>query len=348
MDFKRWTVLIVAIVALAGLAGCAPLPANVQPSVAEQPADALAITATPELTANTQTMQSATDAQYQPPQPLEGDLSEQELRTELIETKQGMCQDLELIAGVILNTGILSKVPARIQDMTDMQINELESMETQACLEQDVENMSTTDLLNNVRNIKWLVKVHLVAMDDVTLQDPTFRPINAEGSFASFFKLHDTIVKGMRNHLAALSDDPTLEEAQQLSTFWQDVLQPHAQAEEAACYPIVHKAGDEALRHSSDLVESEHDRIDQQIAKYMETLEAVENGEADVKELVPIARDIRSRTELHFGKEEESVIRVLQDKISSAQYLPAVEQQDARIGSWLRDHGWEGLPKSSN
>lgn len=78
----------------------------------------------------------------------------------------------------------------------------------------------------------------------------------------------------------------------------------------------------------------------------MDKLDAVKKGQAQVGELIPIAREIRSRTELHFGKEEESVLRPLAEKASDAQLGKVVAAQEDEIGPWLKDHGWEGMFQS--
>ena len=51
-------------------------------------------------------------AEFQAPAPLSsGPLDEERLRGALIVLKAGLCRDLTYVAGVILNTGILSAVP---------------------------------------------------------------------------------------------------------------------------------------------------------------------------------------------------------------------------------------------
>lgn len=88
-------------------------------------------------------------------------------------------------------------------------------------------------------------------------------------------------------------------------------------------------------------MEAEHDTIDEGIAAYMQTLEAVRKGEKSLQDLVPVARDVRLRSELHFGKEELSVVRPLQQRLSSEEFRPVIAEIDQRLGDWLRTHGWQ-------
>lgn len=274
-----------------------------------------------------------------------GPLSENQLRTQLIEQKQGLCEELELIAGIIISTGILEQVPSTISEMAGLPIDELEAKETQACQEQEGEvpdeQKTTTQLLDEVRTTEWLVRMHLAAMDQVLMEKPTLRPINAEGSFKAFFEMHDINVQEMRDRYLALSDSPTLEEARALASFWEDVLISHAKAEDEALWPLARSVGSEQIARAADLLEAEHRTIDKGITRYKDTLQAVERGQADVSELVSAGRDVRIRTELHFGKEEQSLVRPLQEMITSEQFRPVVEEIDETIGPWLRERGWQ-------
>lgn len=283
--------------------------------------------------------------QYRPPAELpEGPISEDELRQQLIAQKEGLCGELELIAGIIVSTGTLREVPTAISEMTGLPIDELEAKETRACQrlpgEPADEQQTTTELLNEVRTVEWLVRMHLAAVDRELMQNPRYRPIDAEGSFRAFFEMHNISVQEMRDRLLALSEEPTLEEARALAAFWQDALIPHAQAEDRTLWPLARSLGDPNLTRSADLLEQEHRTIDDGIARYTQTLRAVEGGQAQLADLVPIAEDVRIRTELHFGKEEESLVRPLQQRLTSEQFRPVVDEIDQAFGPWLRQHGW--------
>ncbi|MFW6028071.1 MAG: hemerythrin domain-containing protein, partial [bacterium] len=193
----------------------------------------------------------------------------------------------------------------------------------------------------NVRRLEWLSRVHLLAMRDATLENPRLRPVAAEGVFADIFELHDTIVLQMREHVRRLSEEPTIEKAKELNQFWKEVIQPHAKAEDRTVWDLAREQDDPGLAQSADLLEEEHGRIDEMIAHYEQTIEKVESGEGDIAELVPLARSIWQRTELHFGKEEESVYRPLQEQVSADEFRPAIAEQNEAVGNWLREHGWE-------
>lgn len=288
---------------------------------------------------------AAASPRYQPPPLLaEGELPEEELRAHLIATRQTACEDLGLIAGILVSTGVLPQVPPMISGLTGMPIDELEARETAACQQvgdaQPDEERSTVQLLNEASTAQWLVQIHLGAMDHVMLQNPTYRPIAAEGCFASFFEMHDLNVAEMRQAYLALASDPTLEEGQALGAFWTDVLQPHAVAEDATMWDLARSVGDPNLTRSADLVEAEHQTIDQGIAAYMETLAAVERGNAAPAALLPLAEQLRIRTELHFGKEEITVVRPMQERLTSEEFQPVIGSFDREIGDWLRERGW--------
>lgn len=283
--------------------------------------------------------------EFPPPTALpQGSLSEAMLRDQLITQKRNLCNDLQLIAGIIVSTGILSEVPTTISQLTGLPIDELEARETAACQPQAQvqpgEQETTAALLDEVRTVEYLIHVHLAAMDAVLLQTATFRPINAEGSFAGFLEMHNISVKTMRDLYLALEAEPTLANARALAAFWQDSLIPHAEAEDRALWPLARSVGDAGLTHAADLLQAEHGTIEEGIARYLDRLQAVENGQVPASELVAIARDVRIRTELHFGKEEESVIRPLQRRLTSEQFQPVVEGIDQAIGPWLRERGW--------
>jgi hypothetical protein len=287
----------------------------------------------------------AASPRYEPPLVLpEGALSEEVLRAQLIAAKETSCADLELIAGILVSTGVLPQVPPMISGLTRMPIDELEARETEACQQVSGEvadaEKSTVALLNEANTAQWLVQIHLGAMDHVMMQTPTYRPIAAEGCFAAFFEMHNLNIQAMRDGYLALASDPTLEEGQALATFWTDVLQPHARAEDATMWDLARAIGDPNLTRSADLVEAEHETIDAGIAAYMETLAAVEAGEAAPSALIPVAEDLRIRTELHFGKEEITVVRPMQERLSSEEFQPVMEAFDQEMGDWLRERGW--------
>lgn len=300
------------------------------------------------LTASAQEATPASQAaspRYEPPAALpEGDLSEEELRAQLIASKQTSCADLGLIAGILVSTGVLPQVPPMIAALTGMPVDELEARETAACQEVGDavpdEEKSTVQLLNEANTAQWLVQIHLGAMDHVMMGNPTYRPIAAEGCFAAFFEMHNLNIEAMRQGYLALASDPTLEDGQALAAFWTDVLQPHALAEDATIWELARSIGDPNLTRSADLVEAEHQTIDAGITRYMETLAAVEAGEADPSALVPVAEDLRIRTELHFGKEEITVVRPMQQQLSSEEFRPVVEAFDQELGDWLTERGW--------
>ncbi|MFW6028180.1 MAG: hypothetical protein ACOC9Q_01490, partial [bacterium] len=95
------------------------------------------------------------------------ELSEEQERSLWLGLRSNLCAALELEAGIIINTGILPDVPPRIQDMTGLQINELEERETQACT-RDPADLTNAELRLNVRRLEWLSRVHLLAMRDAT------------------------------------------------------------------------------------------------------------------------------------------------------------------------------------
>ena len=288
--------------------------------------------------------QAASPRYVPPPLLQEGDLSEADLRAQLIAAKETSCADLQLIAGILVSTGVLPQVPPMISGLTGMPIDELEARETNACQqvgdEIPDEEKSTVALLNEANTAQWLVQIHLGAMDHVMLQNPTYRPIAAEGCFAAFFEMHNLNIQAMRDGYLALASDPTLEEGQALAGFWTDVLQPHARAEDATMWDLARSIGDPNLTRSADLVEAEHQTIDEGIARYMETLKAVEAGQAEPSALVPLAEDLRIRTELHFGKEEITVVRPMQERLSSEEFRPVMEAFDRELGDWLTERGW--------
>ncbi|MCL4765489.1 MAG: hypothetical protein KJZ80_04585 [Hyphomicrobiaceae bacterium] len=282
---------------------------------------------------------------YRPPAEVPaGPLGEQALRGQLIDSKKTSCGQLELLAGIIVSTGILADVPPTISRLTGLPIDELEARETAACQqvagEAPDEEKTTIELLNEANTVRWLVQIHLGAMDYVLMGKPTYRPIAAEGCFAAFFKMHNLNVQAMRQGYRALASDPTLDNGQALAAFWTGVLQPHAAAEDATMWDLARSVGDPNLTRSVNLVEAEHATIDEAIAAYMKTLAAVEAGRAEPSALIPVAQDARIRTELHFGKEEITVVRPMQERLSNEEFRPVMEAFDREIGDWLKERGW--------
>lgn len=279
------------------------------------------------------------------PGAIEGDLSDDALRAELLAHKQELCQDLQVVSSVILNTGVLGGFRPLIQDVAGMNIGQLEA-ELETCtpdgFRQRAMTSSNAELVADVRMVEWLLNIHLVALDQATIATPRLRPVADDGPIGDFLKLHDTLITEMRGALAALANDTaTLEEARALGAFWQDVLAPHARAEDEALFPLVRATGDAQLARSADVIAGEHQPIEAGIALYMETLAAVESGRAETSALIPIARELRGSVELHFGREEATLIDPLRAILPSEQFAPVVEAQDAAIGTWLAERGWK-------
>jgi hypothetical protein len=332
MNTRRWrsAALSVWVMTSLILVGCAPIaaPAAAAP-VAQNENEIVQYVAVPYVP---------------PPDYLASDEpTEEELRAQLIAIRQDLCQDLELASSLILNTGVLTAFPGKIQGAAGMGITALEE-ELKVCNPADDTVKSTAQLVNEVHKAEWLVKLHLTALESATMEQATLRPINADGSVAAFLTLHDVLILQMRAALVALTDgSPTLEEAQAMGVFWQEVLVAHAQAEDEALFPIARAAGNPTLIRSADMIAQEHGPIEDAIERYMSALARVEADQAEIEEVVPLAREVRALTELHFGREEATVIRPLQVLLTDEQFRPAVEAQDVAIGSWLRQHGWQGM-----
>lgn len=284
------------------------------------------------------------DPWYPQPEPAAGDLDDAALRAQLLGHKQDLCQDLEVASSVILNTGALNGFRPMIQDVSGLSIGELET-ELQTCTPEGFtanESMTTADLVQDVRMVEWLLKIHLVSLDQATIASPLTGQAYAEDPVGDFLKLHDVLIADMRSSLAALTDDTaTLEEANALADFWQDVLVPHAEAENDALFPLLRASGNEQLAQSADVIEDEHGPIEAGIAQYMTALHAVENGQANVEDLIPIARQLRGSVELHFGREEATLIDPLLEIMPPDSFGPVVDAQDEAIGTWLGDRGWQ-------
>ena len=295
--------------------------------------------------------QDTSSSRFPAPAPIGArELAREELKAELAALRQHLCDDLTYIAGVILNTGILPRVPTMIQDMTGVPVHELEAMETQACHEPagraaGAAAPTVEQLLDEVRTIDWLVTLHLAAMREVTEEAPRVRPIEAEGALRAFLELHDVIVREMRRDLSNLRKTPTVETARAYADFWQQVVVQHAQAEDRALWPLVRSLGVEGLNRSVDLLEAEHRDVDAMVNDYLEKVERLELGQAQPADVVKGAEALRGRVELHFGKEEESVLRLIGPRVEDEDLWPAVAEQDQAIGDWLRAHGWRPAVK---
>lgn len=283
--------------------------------------------------------------EFRPPIPIGRPLTDKELREQLAALRRNLCDELTYLAGIIINAGILTKVPRKIQEMTGMRVDELEAMETRACLGQASGTaaprpMTTEQQLDEVRTIEWLLRMHLAAMRDVTEESPRQRPIEAEGPFRSFLELHDVIVREMRRGLSNLKDTPAVENAKGFAEFWQEVVIPHAQAEDRVLWPVAKSLGVQGLSSSVDSLETEHREIDGLVEIYVRTVHRLERGEAKPEDVLRAAQAVRGIVELHFGKEEESVLRPMQPLLADEDFRPVVAEQVRAIGTWLRAHGW--------
>ena len=251
----------------------------------------------------------------------------------------------EVASSVILNTGALNGFRPMIQDVSGLSIGELET-ELQTCTPEGfatgAETMTTAELVQGVRMVEWLLKIHLVSLDQATIANQQPGWADAEGAIGDFLQLHDVLIGEVRGGLAALTDQSaTVEEANALAQFWQDVLVPHAEAENNALFPLLRSSGNEQLAQSATVIKSEHEPIEAGIAQYMTAMHAVENGQANVEDLVPIARQLRGSVELHFGREEATLIDPLSEIMPPNRFAPVMEAQAEAIGPWLRDHGWQ-------
>jgi hypothetical protein len=275
------------------------------------------------------------------PDPLPSDPGEEEKRAELLRMRSALCKDLQLLGAVILNVGILPRVPPRIMEITGMPIDDLEAEETAICGQiGPPEAMSSRELIESVRTVEWLNRIHLEAMVFVTDQDPSFRPIDATGAYADFFRLHDVIVKEMLAGMVALQQDgPTVDEARALDDLWAVVID-HALAEEESLWPLVRGLDVPQLRRSAELLDEEHRQIETLIAVYRGVRSSFEAGEADAAEVIRAAESVRLKVGLHFAKEEQSVIRPMQQMRLDEKFEEVILSNDRAIGPWLKEHGW--------
>lgn len=300
------------------------------------------------------TQKNTVGPEFQPPAPVGRPLTDDELRRQVATLRRSLCDELTYIAGIIINTGILTKVPKKIQEMTGMRVDELEAMETRACLglargaAAQEEHATAAEHLDELRTIEWLLRMHLAAMREVTEESPLQRPIEAEGPLRSFLELHDVIVAEMRRGLSDLKRTPTVEAAQGFAEFWQKVLIPHAQAEDRVLWPLARCLGVEGLSNSVNSLEAEHREIDGLIESYVGTVHRLEQGKASGDDVLRAAQAVRGIVELHFGKEEESVLRPMQPLLTDDDFWPVVAEQDRTIGAWLRARGWQADTKDGS
>lgn len=273
-------------------------------------------------------------------EPLPSTLTDAQQRDELMRLRQALCQDLELVAGILMNTGIVAEVPPKIQEITGLQLLELEEMETRACRDVDLTQLSLSELRENVRTIEWLVKVHLAAMREVTEQRAQPRQVEATGSFADFYAMHDISIREMRAALSQLRANPGMEAAQAMDRFFTEALIPHARAEDRALWPLARSLDNPTLARVATALEEEHRKIDDRIAAYENALRSAGQGQADVTRLYQLADSARSLAELHFAKEEQSLIKPLQQAVTPTRFGTVVQAIDEAFGNWLRQHGW--------
>ena len=287
---------------------------------------------------------------YPQPEPVTGALDDVGLHNQLIAHKQDLCQDLEVASSLILNTGALNGFRPLIQEVSGLNIGELE-IELQTCTPSGIafsmEHMTAAELVQDVRMVEWLLKIHLVSLDQATFDSPQAQALEAEGPMNDFLQVHSILIDEMRVRLAALTDDTaTVEEGNALGDFWRNALIPHTEAENSVLFPMLRESGNSQMIQSANVIESEHAPIEVGVAEYMTALEAVNAGSAEADTLIPIARQLRGSVELHFGREEATLIQPLMEVMPADRFAPVVEAQDEAIGAWLRAHGWE--PTSLN
>jgi hemerythrin-like domain-containing protein len=105
------------------------------------------------------------------------------------------------------------------------------------------------------------------------------------------------------------------EGVQEVYEFMADHLLPHAQAEEAALYPVVQKVlgSPEATRTMS------RDHVE--VRRYTEKLAEFQQGlsERDFKALQRLLYGLYAIVKLHFAKEEEVYLPILEQRLSREQ-----------------------------
>jgi iron-sulfur cluster repair protein YtfE (RIC family) len=113
-------------------------------------------------------------------------------------------------------------------------------------------------------------------------------------------------------------------------TFLRDHLVPHAQAEEAVLYPIVERLQDAA--GSTATMVADHLEIVTRIEALVPVIEAFSQrspAEADANDLRARLYGLEAILELHFGKEEEVLLPVLDAHLSDADAAALFEQMGA-------------------
>jgi hemerythrin-like domain-containing protein len=270
-------------------------------------------------------------------------LGGQQERDELLQLRNRLCQNLNMVTSIYMNTGVLLKVGAQMENITGLKMEQIQNRQAQACSQvESSQDITKTKVFNQIKTIEWLNRVHTAAMVHVTDRNPQLRPLAADGAEADFFRVHDVIIKEMvKRSIALRTGEFNLQEARDMKQLW-DIVAKHEQAEDKVLYPLIETIGNETIANSLKLLSQEHERITAKINAYENLLKQVEAGKEPAVKLFRSASDIRHLLSLHFAKEEQFVARPLMSLEGTRSYFrEVVQEHDYQIGEWLKQRGWQ-------
>ena len=121
--------------------------------------------------------------EWTPPEELRAELSSEQRREVVLELGENFCSALELGYCPRCRPGSASLPACRSTSWTSWRRRAARARRT---------HMPMRELRHTVRTPEWPVRIHLAAVEDVTLRDAQCRAINAEGNFRDLFTLHDS------------------------------------------------------------------------------------------------------------------------------------------------------------
>jgi hemerythrin len=312
------------------------------------------------------------EAQLAPPQELSAEASAADLMASVGEARGQLCGVLEDLRGAIREDKYPKgqQIDERMTGITGLSQEELDAKYQSACAEA-AEGAGIVDLVNDHIVASWMLRAYSLAMEEAheakergmegkpeaskarqggefqvsTMpgQEGTTAMGEAQGgaseAMQDYREIHGAILQTLQDKVQALEAEGNLNVAQEISTFFNEVLLPHEKAQEEAIANLPPQ--DPQVQAAVDNAQTQREDLRAMVQQYDQAVNEAEQGKADAGQLATMARSIHDLAAQHFETEETQVVQPMVEAGNAEAVTSLVQRQVDSVGPWLQEQGWQ-------